>query len=69
MRIEVDHSKLGRIPLTGNPIKVQGAAEREGGPHEAPPVLGEDTETVLAERLGIEEETLRSMRARGVFGR
>jgi crotonobetainyl-CoA:carnitine CoA-transferase CaiB-like acyl-CoA transferase len=69
MRIEVDHSKLGRIPLTGNPIKVQGTPEQERGPHQAPPVLGEHTERVLAERLRIDEETLRSMRARGVFGR
>ncbi|HSF20344.1 MAG TPA: CoA transferase [Vicinamibacteria bacterium] len=65
MRIEVEHSKLGRLPLTGNPIKLTQAGERE---LEAPPVLGEDTESVLRERLGLDDETLEGLRERGVFG-
>jgi crotonobetainyl-CoA:carnitine CoA-transferase CaiB-like acyl-CoA transferase len=65
MRIEVDHPKLGKLPLTGTPIKLGRTPERD---HEAPPMLGEDTEAVLAERLGMDRETLRSLRAKGVFG-
>jgi crotonobetainyl-CoA:carnitine CoA-transferase CaiB-like acyl-CoA transferase len=71
MRIEVDHPKLGRLPLTGNPIKIgrPGRSPKgEGGRHEPPPMLGEHTESVLGERLGINRETLRALRAKGVFG-
>jgi crotonobetainyl-CoA:carnitine CoA-transferase CaiB-like acyl-CoA transferase len=67
MRIEVDHSKLGRLPLTGNPIKV-GLSGAETAPHLPPPVLGEHTEAVLSDRLGMSAETLRALRAKGVFG-
>jgi hypothetical protein len=31
-------------------------------------MLGEHTESVLGERLGINRETLRALRAKGVFG-
>jgi len=66
MRIEVAHPKLGKLPLTGSPIKVGGNGARP--PHEAPPMLGEHTEEVLAARLGLDAETLRALRAKGVFG-
>jgi crotonobetainyl-CoA:carnitine CoA-transferase CaiB-like acyl-CoA transferase len=67
MRIEVDHTKLGKLPLTGNPIKVNGP--ETGRPaHLAPPVLGEHTESLLGDRLGLDAETLRDLRAKGVFG-
>jgi crotonobetainyl-CoA:carnitine CoA-transferase CaiB-like acyl-CoA transferase len=67
MRIEVEHPKLGRLPLTGSPIKVGGSGAGQR-PHEAPPMLGEHTEEVLAARLRMDAETLRALRARGVFG-
>jgi hypothetical protein len=31
-------------------------------------MLGEHTEAVLGERLGLDAETLRALRAKGVFG-
>jgi crotonobetainyl-CoA:carnitine CoA-transferase CaiB-like acyl-CoA transferase len=65
MRIEVDHPKLGKLPLTGNPIKV---GPPGGGAHHPPPLLGEHTEEILSDRLGLSAETLRALRARGVFG-
>jgi crotonobetainyl-CoA:carnitine CoA-transferase CaiB-like acyl-CoA transferase len=64
MRLEVEHPKLGAMSLTGNPIKLANAGERE---HEAPPMLGEHTESVLKERLGVDAQTLRSLREGGVF--
>ncbi len=71
MRIEVDHPKLGKLPLTGNPIKI-GKVGRSSGElearHEPPPMLGEHTDAVLGERLGMDAETLRALRAKGVFG-
>ncbi len=65
MRVEVDHPKLGKLPLTGSPIKLRGTPERSPEP---PPMLGEHTEAVLRERLGMDPETLRALRAKGVFG-
>jgi crotonobetainyl-CoA:carnitine CoA-transferase CaiB-like acyl-CoA transferase len=65
MRVEVDHPKLGKLPLTGSPIKLLGTPERS---HEPPPMLGEHTEAVLRERLGMDPETLGALRAKGVFG-
>jgi crotonobetainyl-CoA:carnitine CoA-transferase CaiB-like acyl-CoA transferase len=84
MRIVVDHPKLGKLPLTGNPIKIgrpssRGRVEPGRSPaeppddesragHRPPPMLGEHTESVLGERLGMDKETLRALRAKGVFG-
>ena len=65
MKLRVQHPKLGELPLTGNPIKLSEAGERD---HAPPPMLGEHTESVLRERLGIDNETLRSLRESGVFG-
>jgi crotonobetainyl-CoA:carnitine CoA-transferase CaiB-like acyl-CoA transferase len=68
MRIEVDHPKLGKLPLTGNPVKIGQRKEESQPRHEPPPMLGEHTEAVLSERLGISAETLRALRAKGAFG-
>jgi len=71
MRIEVHHPKLGKLPLTGNPIKIGKIGrmkEESRARHEPPPMLGEHTDTVLGERLGMDAETLRALRAKGVFG-
>lgn len=65
MRLSVSHPKLGELPLTGNPIKLDGAGEQE---HSAPPMLGEHTESVLKARLGLADETIRTLRDHGVFG-
>ena len=65
MRLSVDHPTLGALPLTGNPIKLSEAGERN---HLPPPMLGEHTESVLRERLGVDDETLRRLRESGVFG-
>jgi crotonobetainyl-CoA:carnitine CoA-transferase CaiB-like acyl-CoA transferase len=66
MRLDVLHPKLGTLALTGNPIKLGRSGERER--HRPPPMLGEHTEAVLRERLGIAEGELGALRAKGVFG-
>jgi crotonobetainyl-CoA:carnitine CoA-transferase CaiB-like acyl-CoA transferase len=65
MRVEVDHPTLGKLPLSGNPIKLGLTAERT---FEPPPLLGEHTESVLRDRLGLDPAALAALRARGVFG-
>lgn len=64
MRLEVEHPKLGRLPLTGNPIKLKRSTERE---HLPPPMLGEHNESVLRERLLMSDETLSALRDDGVL--
>ena len=65
MKLTVEHTSLGALPLTGNPIKMRDTNEIK---HQAPPMLGEHTESVLQKRLGLDEETLLKYRANGVFG-
>ncbi len=49
----------------GNPIKMAGVAE---GPERRVPWLGEDTDAVLSEELGLDADTLAALRAQGVIG-
>jgi crotonobetainyl-CoA:carnitine CoA-transferase CaiB-like acyl-CoA transferase len=65
MRIEVEHPKPRKLPHRKS-VKVGEGSAR--GPHEPPPMLGEHTEEVLGARLGMDAETLRALRAKGVFG-
>ena len=48
----------------GNPIKISGVAE---GPESRVPWLGEHTDEVLAEELGLGTETIAALRERGVI--
>ena len=68
MRIQVEHSKLGQLPLTGNPIKMGGDPTSTSRAALPPPLLGEHTEAVLREKLGLDPERLRSLQKKGVFG-
>jgi formyl-CoA transferase/CoA:oxalate CoA-transferase len=65
MRIEVEHSRLGPIPLTGSPIKLSLSEEKK---HEPPPVLGEHTLSVLKDRLRMSPAEIERLRDKGVFG-
>ncbi len=65
MRIEVDHPVVGRFPMTGNPIKMEGVNEQEPMP---PPLLGQHTEEVLRERLNLSRQQIEALRGEGVFG-
>ncbi|PLK26947.1 CaiB/BaiF CoA-transferase family protein [Novosphingobium sp. TH158] len=59
---EVEHSTLGRIPMVNRPIRF---ADVEQAPVTAPPVLGEHTDAILAEVLGMDEEGIATLRASG----
>ena len=61
MVVAVDHPRFGRLREVGCPIKIDGVA-----PRYAPAAsLGADTAAVLAE-IGVSEEELHGLRARGV---
>ncbi len=57
------HPAIGEVPQVFGPIRMVGADYR---PDRAPPLLGEDTGTVLAD-LGLDEATISDLRDRGVI--
>lgn len=59
-----EHSLLGPISLTGNPISFPA---RERSAPKAPPLLGEHTDSVLSELLGLDAAQLAELRAAGVI--
>ena len=63
MRLELDQGELGRIPVTGFPVKMQ---EAPAAVHHPVPRLGEHTREVLAE-LGLDDEELKALEAQGVI--
>ena len=65
MRLPLPHPKAGQVDLVGNPIRIDG--QRLAA--ETPPLaLGEHSEEVLSQLLGLDEETLAGLRERGVIG-
>ena len=64
MRLEVDHPSVGTLALTGNPIKFADGEERSPLP---PPRLGEHTEEILREKLGLDDERIEELRAEGAI--
>lgn len=57
------HATLGTVPTVSNPIRYDGAAPVSG---RAAPVLGEDSEAVLRETLGLSETEIADLIGRGV---
>lgn len=62
---EIDHRTLGRVRVFGNPISMSGA---EPVPITAAPLLGQDTDSVLSARLGLDHNKLRELRESGAIG-
>ena len=65
MRITLPHPTAGSVDLIGNPIRFSDTPVDYGC---APPLLGADTDAVLAERLGLDAAALGDLRARGIIG-
>jgi len=65
MRITLPHPLAGTVDLIGNPIRFSDTPIDYGC---APPLLGADTDAVLAERLGLDDQALADLRARGIIG-
>ncbi|WP_310530556.1 CoA transferase [Novosphingobium sp.] len=60
--VEVDHPALGPIPLVNRPIRY---ADEQQAPVTAPPMLGQDTDAILADLLGLDEDRIAALRAAG----
>ncbi len=63
MVVEVEHSRLGAIPIVNRPFRFGGA---EQSPPSAPPTLGEHTDEVLAAVLGLSAEQIARLRTDAV---
>jgi formyl-CoA transferase len=64
MTVEVDQPGLGRVRLTGNPVKMSVTDPSPRGPA---PELGGDTVDVLRELLGFSDKEIEGLRGDGVF--
>jgi crotonobetainyl-CoA:carnitine CoA-transferase CaiB-like acyl-CoA transferase len=64
LRIDLPHAASGTVPQVANPIRFSRTAieYRQG-----PPLLGEHTDAVLAEDLGMSAEEIAALRSRGVL--
>ena len=60
--VEAEHKTLGTIPLVGRPIRF---ADAEQSPVTAPPVLGEHTDEILGDILGLDAVRIAALRAGG----
>lgn len=62
MVVEVEHQALGTIPIVGRSIKFDEAQPKPT----APPVLGQDTDAILADVLGMDANRIEQLRSSGV---
>lgn len=62
MVFEVEHPERGKVQLVGMPIQMSDSRTS----YVAPPLLGADTDEVLSAELGLSEDELEDLRARGV---
>lgn len=62
MIVEYDHPQVGKVRLPGNPIKMSGM---EGTISTPAPMLGEHTDEVLSELLGLDATMIAKLRAAG----
>ena len=66
VRMDLPHPLAGTVPQVRNPARFSRSALEYA---RAPPLLGEHTEAVLAERLGLSAAELRELRASGALGK
>lgn len=64
MLVDVEHPTLGTLTLPGIPIKLSATP---GSVRKAPPRIGEDTDEVYNELLGLDQAELGRLRAEGVI--
>jgi formyl-CoA transferase len=64
--VDVDHPRRGRVRVPTSPIRLHGSAAATVD--RPAPLLGQDTDRVLTELLGLAPETLQALRAAGVTG-
>ena len=64
MFVELDHGTLGRLVLTGIPVKLSGTP---GAIRTAPPLAGQDNDRVYETVVGLDPARIAALRARGAI--
>ncbi len=64
MVVETEHQTLGSIPIVNRSIRY---VDAEQPTPTAPPVLGQDTDEILSDVLGLDEDRIAALRAAGVI--
>ncbi|KAM3505721.1 hypothetical protein MY11210_007861 [Beauveria gryllotalpidicola] len=65
MVVEVEHSGCGPIKLVNSPVKF---SETQPGVRTPPPMLGQHTNELLSEHLGLSEADITALKEQGVVG-
>ncbi|MEY2942952.1 MAG: hypothetical protein RLY97_966, partial [Pseudomonadota bacterium] len=65
MRIEVPHAQAGSLPLVASPLRFSATPVEN---YSAPPELGEHTDKVLGDLLGMDEAEIQRLRADRIIG-
>ena len=65
MITSMDHPTAGTIHLTGFPFLL---SETPCGPETPPPTLGEHTDEILTDDLGLSKDEINELRQRGAIG-
>ena len=64
MQIELPHSIDNKVTLLNSPIKIPTSPTKT---HKAPPTLGEHTEVILKEKIGLDQDTVARLRNEGIL--
>ncbi len=64
LRIDLSHPLKARLGLVGSPLRLSASPVRYAS---APPLLGEHTERVLADLLGLDADHVAQLKADGVI--
>lgn len=63
MKIELQHPTAGKVPLVANPMRFSATPLKHEAP---PPTLGQHTDEILREVLGMDAEAIARLRAGGI---
>lgn len=64
MLVELEHATVGMLKMTGTPLKF---SDTPGSVRTPPPLLGEHTNAVLGDDLGLDAARIDALRAKGVI--
>jgi formyl-CoA transferase len=64
IRVDLPHPTAGTVPLVGTPIRMSASSASYDRP---PPLLGEHTDEVLREVVGLGADEIAALRSRGVL--
>ena len=63
MRVELDHALAGKVPVVGSPFKLSESPVEYRYP---PPLLGEHTDEILRDLIGMDEDAIDALKADGI---